>query len=388
MAIETKSNYRVEISKQGIDQRFNEGALKLIHTLINEVLSNQITESVDVGWLQAFNRVIIKDSTKFDLNARVKNKLPGFGGSASEAGACIQYEFDIKTGYVNDLAITPANASDSKNALSTLDSIRKDDLTIRDLGYFKTSFFKEIQKKGAYFLSRLNASVAVYQEREGKLREVDFGCLYKEMVNANMKTIELDVFIHTEHLLPVRLIAEPVLEEVYNQRMKKLAEYNRKKGHQLTQNYRNRARFNLFMTNISPEKMSGKAIAKVYKVRWQIELVFKVWKSIFSIDNVVPMRYERLMTTLYAKLLIILLNWETIMIHRLYLYKKKGRLLSINKCFKTLKDSHHLKNILTNGSKDIEKWILWTQEIFETKHWLEKKKNKLGFMEIISLNVL
>ena len=46
--------------------------------------------------------------------------LPGFGGSASKAGACIQYEFELKSGQVNDLTITPANSSDSKDALATM----------------------------------------------------------------------------------------------------------------------------------------------------------------------------------------------------------------------------------------------------------------------------
>jgi hypothetical protein len=390
MAIETQSRYGVDITKQGIDQRFNEGARKYIHSLIGEVLSKQVTQSLDIGWLKSFERVIIKDSSKFDLNARVRNKLPGFGGSASEAGACLQYEFDIKTGYVNDLAITPANSSDSKNALSTIDSVRKGDLTIRDLGYFVTEYFEKLQEKEAFFLSRLNASVAVYKKNQkGELKEISFGVIYQKMIKQKNKTLDMDVFIHRDKRLPVRLIIEPVLEEVYNQRMKKIASYNKKKGHQLTQKYRDRSRFNLFITNIPSDNLDRKTIIKIYKVRWQIELVFKVWKSIFGLDNVAPMKYERLMASLNAKLLIVLVNWETIVAHRSHLFKKKGRLLSLIKCFKTLKDnSSHLRNILVNGMKGIECWMKWNQEIFGSKHWLEKKKNKLGFVEIISLNIL
>jgi hypothetical protein len=390
MAIETQSRYGVDISKQGIDQRFNEGARKYIHSLIGEVLSKQVTQSLDIGWLKSFERVIIKDSSKFDLNAQVKNKLPGFGGSASEAGVCLQYEFDIKTGYVNDLDITPANSSDSKNALSTIDSVSKGDLTIRDLGYFVTEYFEKLQKKEAFFLSRLNASISVYKKtQKGALKELNFGVLYQRMMKQNIKTLDMDVFIHRDKRLPVRLIIEPVLEDVYNHRMKKLASYNKKKGHQLTQNYRDRSRFNLFITNIPADNLEGKTIIKIYKVRWQIELVFKVLKSIFGLDNVAPMRYERLMASLNAKLLIVLVNWETIVAYRFHLFKKKGRLLSLIKCFKTLKDnSFHLRNIMVNGMKGIEYWMKWNQQIFGSKHWLEKKKNKLGFVEIISLNIL
>jgi hypothetical protein len=389
MAIETKSRHGVDITKQGIDQRFNEGAQKYIQTLISEVLSTQISQRIDIGWLQLFQRVIIKDSSKFDLNARLKDKLPGFGGSASEAGVCVQYEFDIKTGQVNDLAITPANRSDSKNALSTIDAVKKGDLTIRDLGYFATKFFQGIQKQGAFFLSRLNAKIIVYQNKEGGLKVLDFGSLYQTMMKDNIKTLDMDVYIGRNDKFPVRLIIEPISEAVFNKRMKNIAEYNKKKGHQSSQDYRDRSRFNLFVTNIPSDIIEGKAIAKIYKIRWQIELIFKVWKSVFGLDNMAPMKYERLMSTLNARLLIVLINWETIMAHRAYLYKKTGHILSINKCFKTLKDnSIQIRYILQNGSKGIERWMRWTAGIFESKHWLERRKNKFGFEEIICLNIL
>lgn len=389
MAIETKSRYGVDISKQGIDQRFNEGAQKYIQTLISEVLSTQISQSIDIGLLKLFQRVIIKDSSKFDLNARLKDKLPGFGGSASEAGVCIQYEFDIKTGQVNDLAITPANRPDTKDALSTVGLVKKGDLTIRDLGYFAVEFFKATQKEGAFFLSRLNAKIIVYQKKEERFEELDFGKLYETMREDNTEKLDMDVFIGQDYKFPVRLIVELTSDGVFNTRMKKIGEYNKKKGFQTSQNYRNRSRFNLFVTNIPANIVVGEAIAKLYKIRWQIELIFKIWKSVFGLDNIAPMKYERLMSTLNARLLIVLINWETFMVQRANLFEKVGHLLSINKCFKTLKDnSAQLRYILETGGKGIERWMRWTTGVFESKHWLEKRKNKLGFEEIICLNIL
>ena len=160
----------------------------------------------------------------------------------------------------------------------------------------------------------------------------------------------MEVLYGREEKLPVRLIIELVSDEVFNPRMKKYSQYNKKKGHQTTQDYRDRARFNLFITNIPSDMIDGKAIAKIYKIRWQIELVFKIWKSIFGLDNIAPMKYERLMCTLNARLLIVLVNWETFMVQRAYLFKKTGKLLSIIKCFKTLKDNS------TTIKKYIGKW--------------------------------
>ena len=63
---------------------------------MSDVLST-ISQFIEIGLLNLFNRVKVKDSSKFDLPSRLKDVLPGFGGSASKSGACIQYEFEEKT---------------------------------------------------------------------------------------------------------------------------------------------------------------------------------------------------------------------------------------------------------------------------------------------------
>jgi len=222
-----------------------------------------------------------------------------------------------------------------------------------------------------------------------EFEELDFGQLYQMMKKNNIERLDKEVYIGREEKFPVRLVIELMPDDVFNTRMQKINKYNKKKGHQTSQDYRNRARLNLFISNIPLKIMDGETIAKIYKIRWQIELIFKIWKSIFGLDNITPMKYERLMCTLNARLLLVLVNWETFMAQRGILFRRTGKLLSIIKCFNTLKDnSHQLRNILVNGSKGIKKWLKWVVEIFESKHWLEKKKNKLGFEEILCLTIL
>ena len=389
MAIETNSIYNVDISKQGIDQRFNESALKYIQSLMSRVLTTQVSQLIEIGWLNFFNRVNLKDSSKFDLPSRLKDMMPGFGGSASKAGACIQYEFELKTGQINDLTITPANRPDSKDALATMVSVMKGDLTIRDLGYFALKYFTTAKETGAFFLSRLNAKINVYVMKGNDFEEFSFGQLYQMMKKNHIARLEKEVYIGKDEKFPVRLIIELIPDEVFTTRMQKINRYNKRMGYQTSMDYSNRARFNLFISNIPLEMIDGEAIVKIYKIRWQIELVFKIWKSIFGLDNITQMKYERLMCTLNVRLLLIMVNWETFMIQRGLLFKKTGKLISIIKCFNTLKEnSTQLRQILTQGAKAIQKWIKWVVEIFETKHWLEKKKNKLSLEELLYLNIL
>lgn len=389
MAIEVKSTQRVDISAQGIDQRFNDGAQKYIQGLIGEQLSSQVFQSIETGWSKHFNRVIIKDSTKFDLCKTVWEKLPGFGGCASKAGVCIQYEFNVKSGEVNDLSIHPAKRPDNKDATQTMGLVREGDLTIRDLGYFVLDYFKRIEKAGAFFLSRLNTKILVYQKNKNKYQEVDFAKIYQRMKEDNIQRLDRKVYIGEEEKFPVRLIIELVPEEVVATRMQRVDKYNKKKGRQTGEEYKKRARFNLFITNVAEEMLDVEAIIKIYRIRWQIELIFKTWKSVFGLNNIGKMKYERLMCVLNTRLLLILVNWETFMIERAYQYKRTGKLLSIHKCLQTLNDNCVvLRKILTGGCKGLVKWFRWVAEILSSKHWLEKKKNKLGFEEILHLSIL
>lgn len=388
IAVEVKSSHGVDMTKQGVDQRFTKGAQKYIQGLISELLSNGVSSSIETGWLKQFKRVLIKDSTKFDLPDILKEVLPGFGGSASKAGVSIQYEFDIKSGAVNDLSLTPAKRPDNKDAMQTISSIQAGDLTIRDLGYFVLDYFKPIAQE-AFFLSRLHTKILVYHQKEGKLQELDFAKLYQEMKSGEIQRLDIAVYIGEKDKFPVRLIVELMPEEVVSKRLQKINQYNKKKGYQTSQQYKDRARFNLFITNITGKMIDTGAIAKIYRVRWQIELIFKTWKSIFGIDNIRQMKYDRLMCLLNVRLMLILIHWETFILERAYQYRQTGKLMSIYKCLQTLKDnSAKMRSILTNGCNGLRKWFRWVVEILSSKHWLEKKKNKFGFEEILCLSIL
>jgi hypothetical protein len=386
MAVEVKSTHRVDISGQGIDQRYNQGARKYILELISGQLASQVFRSIDIGWSRHFKRVTILDGTKFDLPGNLKEIFPGFGGSASKAGLCIQYELDIKSGEVIDLSLHSAKISDTKYALQTVDSVQKGDLTIRDLGYFVLDYFKIIQKKGAFFLSRLNTNVQVFDD---KLQKLDFAKLYQEMTSSKTKRHDIMVYIGGKDKVPVRLIIELMPDEVLAKRLRKINKENKKKGHRTSEEYKDRARFNLFITNIKQEMLDGDTIANIYRIRWQVELIFKVWKSVFGMDKIRQMKYDRLMCLLGTRLLLILINWEMFMIHRAYQYRQTGKLLSIHKCMQTLKDSStKLRSLIISDCKNLRKWFKWIEVILSSKHWLEKKKNKLGFEEIMYLNIL
>jgi IS4 transposase len=94
---------------------------------------------------------------------------------------------------------------------------------------------------------------------------------------------------------------------------------------------------NVFITNVSAEELTVQQADDLYKIRWQIELVFKVWKSILKIHLLRKMRPERVKCYLYGKLLWILLCWDITVSFEPLIWKQKERLQSLYKCYALLK---------------------------------------------------
>ena len=72
--------YNIEITKQGIDQRYTPEGVKYVQTLWSALLSAKLNRSIEAGWFSEFERVLIKDSTKFEVSGNLAKQLPGTGG--------------------------------------------------------------------------------------------------------------------------------------------------------------------------------------------------------------------------------------------------------------------------------------------------------------------
>jgi hypothetical protein len=385
LSVEMKQYFNVDVTRQGLDERFTEKAALYLKSVLSQ-LCFVIDKPIDEGWFGYFNNIYIKDSTKFVLPEEYAQIMPGFGGVSSKSAACIQYEYDLKTGSIHDLNITPANRPDTRDAQDTQDNIMPKDLVIRDLGYYSTDVIKSFIEHEAFIISKLNTKTLVYEMINNKYELLEFGKLYREMKKNKIPQIEKQVYIGAKTRLPIRLIIEIVPDEVFTQRMNKVNKYNKRMGFTTSSDYADRARFNLIITNIPCETMPGRTIIALYHVRWQIELVFKIWKSTFGVHKIGKMKYYRWLSILYAKLILIAIYWQTIMPARFYFYKAKGKLLSMDKCFKTLKSATgKLRDAMKKGVQAIQQLLTNIIELVSERHWLEKKKNRLNYEQIMYL---
>ncbi|PEP39771.1 IS4 family transposase, partial [Bacillus pseudomycoides] len=89
---------------------------------------------------------------------------PGAGGCSHKAGVKIQLEYDLLSGEFSDVKIESGKRSDQAYGATRTGMAQKNELYIRDLGYFRLQDFKSIQDKQGYYLSRLKLPTKIYRK--------------------------------------------------------------------------------------------------------------------------------------------------------------------------------------------------------------------------------
>ena len=376
----------LKIAKQSIDGRFTQEAVTFVMEVLKDVLERQLSKVFCADFLPQFNQVCIKDSTKFNVDNRLREHFKGTGASpgTTKACVCIQYEYDLRSGKILDLNVTEGVRNDAIDAAQTKEKINKTDLILRDLGYYNLSILTGFAKAGAFFISRLNTSTLIYDL--GQTDNLKFKELYAHMRKYKLTSCEKQVLVGKKDQEELRLIVTIVPEHVYEERIKKVNKYNKFKGWKTSDDYKVRCRFNMFITNVSYETISLEEIILLYRLRWQVELMFKNWKSICAIHKLQPMKYERFACLLFAKLILIVINLQIIRNMQEYHFKKTRQILSEYKCFKTLQESFStLRRIWKERRKKSEKILMKLIGLFSSNHWKENRKERHNLSEIIDL---
>lgn len=385
-SFKVKTEHGFTITKQSIDGRFTKEAVAFVKEILKELLERQLSKVFSVDFLSQFNHVRIKDSTRFNVPDKLREHFKGSGGSqgTSHACVCIQYEYDARSGKVLDLNVTDGTRNDSTDASETKTRITKGDLVLRDLGYFNLSVLSGFADQKAFFISRLNASALIFEPETGD--KIGFKEMYDQMYKLKQTRCEKQVLVGKRKQEKLRLIIEVVPDQVYEERIRKVNKINRESGWTTSEDYKARCRFNLFITNVSSDELSIDETMLLYRLRWQIELMFKNWKSVCKIDKIQPMKYERFACLLFSKLILIMLNIQIINNMKVYYLKTKKLILSENKCFKSLSESFSiLRYIWKEGKTKSEIKLMKLVSQFSTNHWKEKRKGRISSIEIIEL---
>jgi hypothetical protein len=368
----------IEITKQSLHERFNESACDFMQAMVEHALSQKL--ELDKSPIKcSFGRVIINDSTSFQLPEEYADKYRGCGGGASNAGIKNQYCFDLLSQKIIDITVQQGTIPDCKYPIQDL---RKNDLRIGDLGYFILEKFREIDHAGACYLSRMKFGVTIYILEKEQYKKLDLLKVVSKMKVGEIKNIQ--VYAGEDEKLPTRLILEKVPPQLANEKRRKLKSDKQNKRKSISNERLVFCDVNAFITNCTEEQLPNHLARQCYSLRWQVEIIFKSWKSYFKIDKVKPMKIERFECLHYGCLMLIIASTQLLMYFRHWLLIKNQEELSELKFFKLIASMKlELKEIVKKQKSKIEEFINQLEDIIQRTCIKEQKKNKLKPLTIL-----
>ena len=365
------------MSKQGLSQRINTpectSFFKAIYkeclsTITNKITSHivSLTDLKRKSLFNLFSQVVVIDCTEFALHHSLKESFKGSGGPLENAAAMkICAAFDLKSNCLLNTEITDRRCPDQ--GLGEKISLQNNSLAMFDLGFFSIHFLKKIQRDGSFFISRLHGSTDLY-ENESDQEPLDVGkFLHNKLKNGSI--VDLKVYLGKQKL-PVRLVGIKADEKSVKKRKKDYIKRCKKSKRVPSEEILERLEYGIFITNIPIEMVLAINIIKLFKLRWQIELIFKNWKSQLCIDHLPGKNVDRIQTLILSRLISISIIWMVSGYVKEYLEMYFDEELSMHKSINWLKHRNRFAEILLGRLK-----IVFKDFVVAAKKWLHKEKS-------------
>jgi Transposase DDE domain len=265
----------VAVTPQAIEQRHTQKLVKFLQELFCK--ASQMVVGSDKALapiLERFRNVTLLDSSTITLPDSLSEEFPGCGGSYGSGAAAmkLQTEWDFRSGALSHVEIesgrSPDGATVRQEARRGPGSLR-----ISDLGYFNMAVFADMDRHDEYFLSRLQFGTHVVLPGGDPVELLKWLAQQRGL-------IDQPILLGKEQRLPCRVIACRVPGKQASRRRQKLhREHMRKNGKEPSSERLAWCDWTILVSNVPMEKMSSEEAIVLYRARWQVELLFKRWKS-------------------------------------------------------------------------------------------------------------
>lgn len=292
------------VTPQAVEQRVTRELADSLQQLWQAAVQCVVHSEARVTPLLAkFTHVFVGDSSTLSLNDALAGQFPGCGGSHGfgQAALKLQVIWDFLSGRLWRIRCEAGKQNDATSPVMG-ETPPARSLSIFDLGYFSLERFRRWQTAAAHWISRGISDLLVWSDGESQ-------DLY-EWLNSQPPGV-IDRWIEVgQTRLPCRIVALRAPVEVAALRRRKAREKAAKKGRQPTARHLATCDWTVFLTSCPQELLTWKEVVVLYRVRWQIELLFKLWKSHGLIDKHRSDNPVRQLVELYARLIaVIIQHW-------------------------------------------------------------------------------
>ena len=306
---QSASSLGMPMSAQGMEQRLTENSAQFMKSVLELAVKEKVNGIAQCAFpvFEKFNGVHLRDSSTIGLPATLKEIWKGSGNASGESAALkIQVSWEYSQGALDGIFLQDGFCQDKTSPYQTME-LPAGALHIGDLGYFSLEKLAADSEKGVFWITRWKFKTTIQDETEQLLDLAEF------LFTQTQSQLDLPVQVGAKQQLSCRLLASRVPQEIADQRRQRIKENYRKNGRQPSEKLLRLAEWTIVLTNVPATRLSLKEALLLLKVRWQIEILFKLWKEYLAIDEWNSQNPWRILTEIYAKLLTALLfHWTTL----------------------------------------------------------------------------
>jgi IS4 transposase len=272
----------ISLSRQALHQRLTAEAAEFFRRCFVRLcgrVMDTIREPLP-GNLSTFKDCMLLDSTVLALAKRLATLFPACRTNVQKAALKIHARVSLTEQEVQSISITGERVPDGKAV--RLGNWAKDRLLLFDLGYLDYGFLKAIVDAGGGFCSRLKttSNAIITAVRSGCSKQEVGGELNRSIYRGPV--VDLDArFGHGSRSLEARVVG------LWDREIQD---------------------YHWFATSLDPSTFPGAEVGQIYRLRWQIELLFKEWKSLLRLADLPSGKESIVLCLLYGTLCASLLS--------------------------------------------------------------------------------
>lgn len=299
------------LSRQGLDQRFTPQAAACLLSILAAALTTLIgAEPRAIPVLARFAGVYLWDATTITLPDALAAYWPGCGGrlaAHTRAALKAHLRWEFTTGAFDWLTLTDGRTSE-RGAAAAPPPLPAGALRLTDLGYVSLSLLPPLIAAGVFVLCRFPAQPLVFVGDQPGRAVGDL------LARQRADRVDLAVTLGATARVPCRLLAMRVDPATAERRRRRWRKEAKREGRTVRAVRLALAEWDAWLTTVPPERLTLDEAATLIGLRWQIELVFKLWKRDGGLATSRSAQPYRVLTELYAKLLALLVqHWCTLL---------------------------------------------------------------------------
>lgn len=294
----------IQITDTAVHKRFSKPCAQFLHALLEEMMSVVVEASQDapMDLLKRFETVVLEDSSSIALPAVLAELWHGCGGApGGEAALKLHLRWDLKRGGLRGPGLTSGRTSDHLSPFNE-EVLPAGSLYIADLGYISWARTVARRAAGSYTLTRAPART-MFWTPEGKRVQVE--TLLPQQVG---QTKECWVRVGDNYRLLMRLLMLRVPADVAERRRANLVAEAARRHRAVSPKALALADWTLLLTDVPANRLTLQEALVLVRERWQVELLFKLWKHYGRIDEWRTSNPWRILCEIYAKLIGLLLQ--------------------------------------------------------------------------------